>query len=243
MVSSPGRFFYRPQKFQAMRHTLNSFDFGQNVMPNRYSNIRIFGRYLQALPYLYHVFMLSICFHIVTQWAQKQLPILHVVCLPTRGCEPIVPGWNSKQQEESPSYAFPVTLLMSRLYSSVNVLSRWYWEGGGCVTSKYFRKPHCIHTSASSTALSISISPLHLGQAFNLKYALLYLVYISAPPRYYWMSKQCVSFLSIYPPKYRLVQKPFLCPQSSIGLYTHDLPDSVSGYLLLSNCVSCSDGL
>jgi len=48
MVSNLRRFFYHPQKSQVLRHTLSSFDFGENVMPNQHSNIHILGIYLQA---------------------------------------------------------------------------------------------------------------------------------------------------------------------------------------------------
>ena len=48
MVSNLRRFFYHPQKSQVLRHTLSSFDFGENVMPTQHSNIHTLDIYPPA---------------------------------------------------------------------------------------------------------------------------------------------------------------------------------------------------
>ena len=47
-MSNLRRFFYHPQKSPVLRHTLNSFDFGENVMPNQHNNIHTLDIYLPA---------------------------------------------------------------------------------------------------------------------------------------------------------------------------------------------------
>jgi hypothetical protein len=49
MVSNLQKYVFRPEKSPMQRHTLNSFDFWENVMPNQHNNIHILGIYLPAL--------------------------------------------------------------------------------------------------------------------------------------------------------------------------------------------------
>ena len=89
--------------------------------------------------------------------------------------------WHINRHDERPgiplyqtsNHEFFATLLLTCPLTLISAVSSRSRRCAGYSAISNFRNPHCMHISASSTALSTNISPPHLGQPFSLKYALI----------------------------------------------------------------------